>query len=229
MVMKKKNIIVTLLFCLPLAAMAQNTWEVPQSEKPQTETADKKTALFEKKGKSENAKYLAGAVPEVDGRIVFTFDRQVPGMSADEIYQKLYGVIEAMTKEDNQFPNSKIAVVNKGEHTIAARYKEWLVFQNSFLSLDRTVFNYTLIAKAEDGHVKVTMERMSYEYEKDRTDVRSGMDMRAEEWISDKEALNKKQTKLLKYSGKFRRKTIDRKDNIFGKLANALGIAPQAD
>ena len=50
------------------------------------------------------------------------------------------------------------------------------------------------------------------------------MSVKADEWITDKYALNKKKTKLLKGSGKFRRKTIDRKDNIFGKICKALQI-----
>lgn len=116
-------------------------------------------------------------------------------------------------------------MVNKGEHIIAARYKEWLVFQNSFLSLDRTVFNYTIIAKTSDGHLHLTMERMGYQYEKDRADVSEGLETKAEDWITDQEALTKKKDKLAKYSGKFRRKTIDRKDYIFGQICQTLGIA----
>ena len=52
--------------------------------------------------------------------------------------------------------------------------------------------------------------------------VNDGMEMRAEEWITDENALNKKKDNLSKYSGKFRRKTIDRKDNIFETLLEAL-------
>lgn len=219
-----KNIITALLACLPMMGMAQNTWEVPQSQTQQVQPAEKKKALFDTRKKKEDPKYLAGAVPEVDGKVVFTLSKDVPGMTADEIYQKLYDTIDGMTKEANQFEHSKIAVVNKGEHTIAARFKEWLVFQNSFLSLDRTVFNYTLIAKATDGHVNVTMERLSYQYEQERTDVQGGLDTRAEEWIADRVALGKNKDKLVKYSAKFRRKTIDRKDNIFGRLCQALNI-----
>ena len=51
-----------------------------------------------------------------------------------------------------------------------------------------------------------------------------GMSVKADDWITDKHALNKKKTKLYKGSGKFRRKTIDRKDNIFGKICKALEI-----
>ena len=52
----------------------------------------------------------------------------------------------------------------------------------------------------------------------------TGMQVKAEEWITDKYALNKKGTKLSRISGKFRRKTIDRKDNIFQRIEAALNI-----
>jgi glucose/arabinose dehydrogenase len=218
-----KQLFIALLACLPCMAMAQNTWEIPESQTQQEETVKQKKAEKAKAQKThEDPKYLTGAVPEVDGKVVFTLDKDVPGMSTEAIYQAVYEVMQSITQEEGQFPASKIAVVNKAQHTVAARLKEWLVFSDSFLSLDRTVFNYTLIAQATDGHVKMTMERMTYEYETDRS---SGMQTTADKWITDKEALNGSHTKLLKYNGKFRRKTIDRKDNIFGRVCSALNIA----
>lgn len=217
-----KKLIVSILMLAPLASFAQNTWEVPTVQK--SEKTQRK-ALFEGKKKTIDAKYLAGAVPEVDGRVTFTLDLDVAGKSADEIYNKVFNVLQEMTTEENQIKEladkSKIAVVNKAEHTIAAKYKEWLVFRNSALSLDRTVFNYTIIAKATDGHLNLTLSRISYQYEFERNDA-EGMSVSAEEWISDKAALNKKKTGLLKYTKKFRIKTIDRKDNIFETISNAL-------
>ena len=44
----------------------------------------------------------------------------------------------------------------------------------------------------------------------------------AEEWITDKYCVNKKHTKLLPVSGKFRRKTIDRKDYLFNRFNTIL-------
>ena len=147
-------------------------------------------------------------------------------MSADSIYDKVYAVISEIVDEGKGSglqPQARIAAVNKAEHTIAARVKEWLVFTSNFISLDRTEFNYTLIARAKDGHVSVKMERISYAYEMNRKDA-AGMKEKAEDWITDKHALNKKQTKLSPLSGKFRRKTIDRKDNIFQRVCQALNV-----
>jgi colicin import membrane protein len=77
---------------------------------------------------------------------------------------------------------------------------------------------YNLIVTCTDGKADVTMTRIHYLYEEER----NPQAYRAEEWITDKEALNKKQTKLARISGKFRRKTIDRKDFLFNKLAELM-------
>ena len=211
-----KKIIIALIALFPLIANAQNVWEKP-TDAPQ----QKKKALIEKNAANEDPKYLAGAIPMVDGKIVFTLDQDVPGKSAQQIYDIIYNVLSEMTKEEGQFKESQVALVNKQDHIIAARFKEWLVFQNTFLSLDRTVFNYTVIATCTDGHANVTISRMSYQYEQDRTDTQ-GIETVAEEWITDESALNKKKTKLDNYTGKFRRKTFDRKDNIFENITTAL-------
>lgn len=217
-----KKLIVAFLALCPIVGMAQqNVWEIPDQPKQQVVKKEVK-----KVSPTVDKKYLAGAVPEVNNEVVFTLDKDVPGMSADSIYSKVYAVISQVVEEGKSpdlQPAGRIAAVNKSEHTIAARLKEWLIFSSNFISLDRTVFNYTLIAQATDGHIHVTLDRISYAYEMDRKDT-EGLKVKAEEWITDKYALNKKGNKLSRISGKFRRKTIDRKDNIFARIEAALGI-----
>lgn len=214
-----KKIIIALIALFPLVMNAQNVWEKPENNSQQQQK--KKKALIEKNLANEDPKYLAGAIPLLDGKIVFTLDQDVPGKSAQQIYDILYNLLNQMTKEEGQFKESQVALVNKQDHIIAARFKEWLVFQNTFLSLDRTIFNYTIIAKCSDGHANITLSRMSYQYEIDRPDTEA-VETIAEDWITDENALNKKKTKLAKYTGKFRRKTIDRKDNIFETIKAEL-------
>lgn len=217
-----KKLIAFALALVPMLGMAQsNVWEIPDQPQQQAKVVKKKEAA-----PKVDPKYLAGAVPEVNGEVVFTLDKDVAGMSADSIYDKVYAVISEIVDEGKGSglqPQARIAAVNKAEHTIAARVKEWLVFTSNFISLDRTEFNYTLIARAKDGYVSVKMERISYAYEMNRKDA-AGMKEKAEDWITDKHALNKKQTKLSPLSGKFRRKTIDRKDNIFQRVCQALNV-----
>lgn len=220
-----KRLIIAILACLPLLAMAQdNVWEIPDA--PQAQAAAKKKTTKVKK--TDAPKYLAGAVPEVDGKVVFTLDKDVPGMSADDIYSRVYKVIESIVNESQSKdlqPGSRIAAVNKAEHTIAANMREWLVFYNKPLALDRTEFDYNIIAQASNGHIHVTLERLKYAYEVERGSD-GGFVVKAEDWITDKEALNKDKTRLGRICGKFRRKTIDRKDNIFSRITKALTVVP---
>lgn len=218
-----KKLLIALWVFLPFVAMAQSEWERPEkSRKSQTSQVSQRKGLPQTEEVGEQAKYLAGAVPMVDGKVVFTLDIDVKDKDVQQIYDIVYEKLDEMASGSNQFEESQVALVNKQEHVIAARFREWLVFKNSVLSLDRSVFNYTIIAKCSDGHLNLTLSRISYAYEMDRKDTGGGFQTSAEEWITDKYALSKDQTKLNKHSGKFRRKTIDRKDEIFELIANAL-------
>ena len=99
-----------------------------------------------------------------------------------------------------------------------ADFLEWLVFTDRALALDRTRLRYYLIVDCKDGQATARMTRISYLYEEER----NPQHFTAEEWITDEEALNKKKTKLYRNNGKFRRKTIDRKDFIFNKFEEIL-------
>lgn len=166
---------------------------------------------------SEDYKYLKpGAMPEQDGNVVFTLDLDVPALSAQQVYDRMYVALDTIANQECQIQDERskngVVLVNKKEHSIVAQYHEWMTFKKNFVVLDRTRFNYTVIAKCTDGHLHLTLERMTFLYEQGRpTEMRTS----AEEWISDKEAINKKGTKLLPGSAKFRRSTIDRKDELF--------------
>lgn len=110
---------------------------------------------------------------------------------------------------------SRVALVNDAEHIIANTMDEWLVFSQSFLSLDRTEFKYQLVARISDNHLNLSLGRIIYNYEEGRS---TGFKEPAEEVISDKMALTRKQNDLAKIFGKFRSCTIDRKDQIFAEL-----------
>lgn len=197
-----------MMIALPMAATAQNTWEMPEEE----EMAEKTVKV------NPDAKYLAGAVPTVDGKVVFSTTVNAPGKSANEIYSILKKYMLRMTKEKNQFETSSLSIQDSVNHMLAGVYQEWLVFKSSGLSLDRTRFKYTLIAQCEDGKADITISRISYLYEEERNPQK----YTAEEWITDENALRKSKQKLLPMSGKFRRKTVDRKDYLFNKMQSLL-------
>ena len=107
----------------------------------------------------------------------------------------------------------------KEDGVIAARVEEWMVFSKKFLSLDQTRFRYQINVTTGQGAVKITVTQVSYlygeEWHENKPTGTGGEIYRAEEWITDEHALNKKGTKVLSGSGKFRRKTIDRVNEIF--------------
>ncbi len=205
-----KKLIVLMMLALPMSAIAQNVWEKPKEEK--VEKAE------EVKKPNKDEKYLRGAVPIVDGDVQWTLDVDVPGKSAQDIYDKMFKTLTDLTKSEGQLEGSAVTLVNKQDYIVVANVREWLLFSSSLLSLDRTKFNYTLIARCSDGHLNMTMNRISYKYDEERTN----QVYKAEEWISDDAAVNKKNTKLYRGSAKFRRKTIDRKDQIFETIRNVL-------
>ena len=204
-----RRIYILLLALMPLYLWAQdNTWEKPEEEE---------TTANEVKAKvNPDAKYLRGAVPEVDGKVVFTTT-----IKTDKSSSVAYGIVkkymQKMLREKNQI-QSMIVEEDSVKGEIAATFCEWLVFKSNAIVLDRTKLNYVLQASCKDGEVTISMSRIVYLYGEGKELQR----YKAEEWICDKEAVNKKNTRLLPLSGKFRRKTIDRKDFLFNKFETLL-------
>lgn len=192
------------MLCMPLFAAAQNTWEMPEASQQSSQNPD--------------AKYLAGAVPVENGKVVFKTTIQAPGKTADQIYSITEDYLKKMAKEPNQSDQSRVTVAEPEQHQVVGTYQEWLVFKSTALVLDRTRLFYVLAVDCFDGRAEVTMTNIFYLYDEERNAV----SYKAEEWITDEEALTKNQTKLSRISGKFRRKTIDRKDYLFNKLESLL-------
>ena len=201
-----KKFFIAILRAMPLIASAQdNTWERIEQAQVVKDNPD--------------AKYLVdGAVPVVDGVVCWQTTINAPGKTAKQIYDILYKQMDKMVNEPNQIANSAIVQDDKEKHELGAIFHEWLVFKNSTLSLDRTQLNFQLMVKYADGKADVKITHITYDYDLERKPVH----YKAEEWITDKYAVNKKHTKLYPISAKFRRKTIDRKDFIFSKFNSLL-------
>ena len=212
-----------------------NQPEVKQTETPKSEetkkgswyipTAEVKENKAEKPKMANGTvlkadpKYLAGAVPtDSNGKVVFTMTTNANGKSAKQIYDLVFGYMQSLT-EGEQNIRSRVALVNPDEHVIANTMDEWLVFNNSFISLDRTEFKYQLVANISDNSLTLTMKRLAYNYEETRS---TGFKENAEEVITDDIALNKKKNGLAKIYGKFRKFTIDRKDTIFKDITELV-------
>ena len=188
-------------------------WVIPTAVKKTEETKPATTAAGLKL--KEDPKYLEGAVTtDENGKVVFEAEMEAPGKSAEQLYELLFDYMSGLT-QDKEAIESRIALVNKDEHIIANLMDEWLVFNSSFISLDRTECKYNLIANISDGKIKMTINHINYTYEEGR---QTGFKLPAEEVITDKVALTKKKNDLARIFGKFRKKTIDRKDQIFNEI-----------
>ena len=92
---------------------------------------------------SEDYKYLKpGAMPEQDGNVVFTLDLDVPALSAQQVYDRMYVALDTIANQECQIQDERsksgVVMVNKKEHSIVAQYHEWMTFKKNFVVLDRT-------------------------------------------------------------------------------------------
>lgn len=216
------------LFLISLGfAACQNAgaqWVSPDA--PTNTQQQQTTAKTEKEKKTEEEaekpyQYQAylpeEVVPVVDGVVTWekTFDTE---RSEEENYQLMLQYLKKIVAEEPQTELARVALVNPSEHVIVCNMNEWLTFKRTFLSLDRTRLIYTLMVSCHDKKVTAKAYRIHYVYDEQR----ETMKYKAEEWITNKYAVNKKGTKLLPISGKFRRKTVDRMNELMGNIHIAL-------
>jgi hypothetical protein len=165
-----------------------------------------------------NTKYLADAVPEVGGKVVFSKEIEVASLDKNLIYDALLGWCKQKFNDEA----SRVVYSDEAAGDIIVAGETELVFQKSALSLDKAKMYYRFTAKAENGKCDLKVSNIRYvynvSYQKDPEKYT------AETWITDKNALNKNKTKLNRGNGKFRTKTIDFVDELFDGAMSAIGV-----
>lgn len=178
-------------------------------------TAD--AQLFGRRNRSVEAEYAAGKVPVINGKV--TFEETIPaeGLAADEIIAKARRWVAERYVE----PTVISAKHYSGENSdsVIIKGEEYITFKNTFFVLSRARMYYFLTITAEDGLCRFNLSRITYWY--DDEDEKGGIRMKAEEWITDDNAF-KDNGSLKKFEGKFRRKTIDLKNQLIEELAAYL-------
>lgn len=169
----------------------------------------------------KDSKYLAGAVPEVNGKVVYTKVISAPDLSKEQIFQTALAWSENRFKSDNKENLSRVLYTNAENGDIACMGEEFLTFQKTALSLDRATINYRVTIECLPGKCIVEISSIRYEY--NVSYQKEPEKYTAEEWITDKYALSKNKDKLARGTGKFRSKTIDLVDNIINDIQSALG------
>lgn len=173
--------------------------------------------LFKKNNKVVEAQYQTGAVPVVNGKV--TFEEFIPaeGMSAAEIEEKVNGWVARRFVKPTVISSKRYE--SEQPHTAIVKSEEYIVFKKTAFVQNTPRIYYYLTITAEDGGCRFNMSRITYWY--DDQDEKGGIQMKAENWITDDMAF-KKNGRLKKFEGKFRRKTIDLKEKLVKELTDEL-------
>jgi hypothetical protein len=173
--------------------------------------------LFKKKERSVEPQYSAGTIPVANGKVTFEEKIQAEGLTAAQVEERISNWIAA------RFVEPTIISVKKFDSdqpaTTVIKGEEYIVFKDKFFVLSRARIYYYLTLTASDGQCTFNMSRITYWY--DDEEEKGGLKMKAEEWITDEYAFNKKGG-LKKFEGKFRRKTIELKDLLIEDLKKNL-------
>ncbi len=163
------------------------------------------------------SKYLAqDAVVMKDGKVVFSDAvKLVQGCSYQQARTIAMEWLGKYLEQGNKGRNR--VVTDEGGKVVAVAQKE-LVFQKSAFAYDKADMEYVLTLYIKDGECVLDMERIKYNY----NDGTGNETILAEDYITYAEAVNKKGTKLLPITGKFRRKTIDAAQETFASFREGM-------
>ena len=158
-------------------------------------------------------KYLkAGAVPTVGGKVVFTDSVSiVDGYTAEQVNTLARAWVESFLKDRDAARNR---VVKEENGRIDVMAQQEIVFANNAFSYDKALMNYVVTLNSAPDRCIISISRISYNY----NDGTTTEVIIAEDYITDENAVNKKGTRLIPMTGKFRRKTIDAADEIFASF-----------
>ena len=164
----------------------------------------------------EEDKYLRGAVPEINGKVIFTQTIEAPMLSQEQIFKIAKQWAEQQFVSKDEF-KSRVLYENIQKGDLACLGEEYLVFADKALSLDRTKITYQMHLHASPGKCEAKIISINYLYE--------GENLTAENTITDANALYKNKNKLIRQPGKFRTHTIDLVERLFSGLQTAINPA----
>lgn len=176
---------------------------------------------FAKVADEQDPKYGKGAVPvDENGMVCFSQSFDMPaGMTEDQCYELLLNW--AKGRFALPYANAgRILNEDAQAHRFIFHVDQMIHFKSTPLSADESKISYNYSVSVKDGKYTMKMTDIKYRYEEGREG--GGKIFPAEDWITDKEAYNRKGTKFLKSTGKFRIKTIDLKDIMFQKAFEAV-------
>ena len=158
-----------------------------------------------------------GAIPVINGKVTFEETISAVGYTAEEVEK----IMNDWTKK--RFVKPTVISVKRFNSEVPAttilKSEEYITFKSTAFVLERARIYYYLTLTANEGSCTFNMSRITYWY--DDEDDKGGLRMKAEEWITDENAINKK-GKPKAFEGKFRRKTIELKESLTKELEHLL-------
>lgn len=158
-----------------------------------------------------------GAIPVINGKVTFEETISAVGYTAEEVEK----IMNDWTKK--RFVKPTVISVKRFNSEVPAttilKSEEYITFKSTAFVFERARIYYYLTLTANEGSCTFNMSRITYWY--DDEDDKGGLRMKAEEWITDENAINKK-GKLKAFEGKFRRKTIELKESLTKELEHLL-------
>ena len=199
----KKSIIVLFIAAMPAMVHAQSTGILGRK--------------ISKEMLSDPQYTAPNTVPEENGKIVFKTSITAAGKSKEDIYAKVAqwaslryeanstrGVYTDLDFYKN-LEYSKVKEIDKQGGKIQCQGAEELIFSLKPLAKNFTQAFYLLDLTVNEGSVDFNLHNLAFNVDKGEGEFER---VTAEEWISDKECLNKK-GELRRIPGKFRIKTIE--------------------
>ena len=166
----------------------------------------------------DQSKYLEGAVPLRDGRVVFTREVAAPGLSRESIFPR----VEQMAAERfARQEGSGVVYAGEDDGVVICHGREYLVFAQRALVLDRALVDYQVTYACDNGKCTMEVTRLRYFYGEEKPER-----YLAEEWITDEHAYDKKRGRLFRGNDKFRAKTVDLVDGLAKLLEESLSALP---
>ncbi len=166
---------------------------------------------------TEDVAYATGAVPVINGKVTFEKSIAANGLTAKEVEERVNKWIAERYVKPTVISVKRFESEKPG--TIIIKGEEYITFKSTIFVLSRARMYYFLTLTPADGCCNFNLSRITYWY--DDEDEDGGIRMIAEEWITDDNAFNKN-GKMKKFEGKFRRKTIDLKEQLIEELTKAL-------
>ena len=183
------------------------------------------------KTKADLSTYVTpGAIPEESGKVVFKDVIEAPNKTKNDIFTKVAqwasfryepNSVQGSYTDSNFFKNiefSKVSKADKQNGNILCQGAEELIFSIKPLAKNYTQAFYLLDLTVKDGQVGFNLYNLSFNVDQGEGQF---VRMAAEDWITDKECINKK-GELRRIPGKFRIKTIDLVAQLKQEISEAI-------